>query len=156
MPTRRRANGVGTTLHRVAYRVTGGRVGHHLSDGANVLLLTTTAPGGHPRTWPLRYARDCESWLVVPAASAGGAPDWLADVGAVPDVVVQVRGRRFPATAVVVDGEARDALWWTFARRYPDVDRPDGVTEARPPVVVLRERSRDTADVLPADLLLGT
>ena len=155
MPTRTQGIGVGRTLHRVAYRVSGGRVGHHLADGADVLLLTTTDPDGRARSHALWYARDCESWLVVPVDGAGpSTPDWLRDVQAAPDVVVQVGGRRFAATAVVVDGPARDTLWWTVARRYPELSSAVGPDDAPPPVVVLRAQSRDRADVRRADQLL--
>jgi deazaflavin-dependent oxidoreductase (nitroreductase family) len=156
MNSRSRANRMGVKIHRAAYRLTSGRIGHHLADGADVLLLTTTGRRtARPHTTPLRYVRDCESWLVVPLEEAGAAPEWLRNIEEGSDVVVQVGGRRFAATAVIVDGDARAVLWWTVARRYPDLEALDGGGGEPLPVVVLRARSRDTADVPPADLLLG-
>jgi deazaflavin-dependent oxidoreductase (nitroreductase family) len=74
--------------------------------GRDVLLLTTTgAKSGEPRTHPLVYTRDGDRYLVI--ASKGGAPthpSWYHNLRAHPEVTVEVGPERFRAKATPVAG----------------------------------------------------
>ena len=52
-------------LHQKIYVRSGGRIGHRLANTRNLLLYTTGARTGQPRTNALAYARDGSSYDVV-------------------------------------------------------------------------------------------
>ncbi len=116
------------TVHDTIHRRTNGRVGHRLPGmPPNLLLHSTGAKSGQPRTNTLTYANAGNDYLIV--ASNGGAhryPAWYHNVTAHPDVQVNVGGRRFPATARVIGPEDADyARLWDIvnannANRYRD------------------------------------
>jgi len=74
--------------------------------GRDVLLLTTTgAKSGQPRTHPLVYTRDGDRYVVI--ASKGGAPthpSWYQNLRANPEVTVEVGPEAFRAKATPVTG----------------------------------------------------
>ena len=82
-------------------------------EGRRMLLLTTTgAKSGQPRTSPVAYVSDGERLVVV--GSNGGTeihPNWYHNLLAHPQVTVEVGSETFDATAVVVQGEERQRLW---------------------------------------------
>src|SRR5438034_1014549 len=64
-------------VHRMLYRLTGGRVGQKSAQGPMLLLTTTGRKSGQPRTQPLLYMPDGDNYVVV--ASNGGRdqpPAW--------------------------------------------------------------------------------
>ena len=69
--------------------------------GRDVLLLTTTgAKSGEPRTHPLACMRDGERYLII--ASKGGAPthpSWYHNLRKHPEVTVEVGPEKFQAQA---------------------------------------------------------
>lgn len=91
-------------VHQAIYDWSDGRVGHGMLGVPCLLLRTTGRRSGKTRTSALVYARDGDDYVVV--ASLGGSdhpPAWLHNVRADPAIGVQVRRRRFPATATVVE-----------------------------------------------------
>jgi deazaflavin-dependent oxidoreductase (nitroreductase family) len=94
------------------YRETGGRLSGVLA-GQQVLLLTHKgARTGTIRTTPLGYFDDFGTPVVF--ASSMGAPkhpQWYFNLVANPDVAVELGDAQFAATARVVEGAERDALW---------------------------------------------
>lgn len=75
--------------------------------GAPVLLLTTTgAKSGQPRTTPLIYLRDGDSLIVV-GSNFGGErhPAWSGNLLAEPKAVVAIGGRRVPVVAQLLVGQ---------------------------------------------------
>jgi len=128
--------------HVARYRETDGEVGY-VWNGATCLLLTVTGRrSGQPRTVPLIYAADGDRSIVI--ASKGGAPDhprWYENLAANPNVEVQIRGERFPATARTVTGAERDHCWRVAAAQWPSYDDYQKRTSRIIPVVVL-ERAR--------------
>jgi deazaflavin-dependent oxidoreductase (nitroreductase family) len=87
-------------LHEGIYRGTGGRIGHRLLGVPCLLLHTTGARTGQPRTSALVYLADGADCVVV--ASNGGedrAPGWLHNVRAHPEVELQIGPRRLAARA---------------------------------------------------------
>ena len=97
--------------HVRRYEETDGEVGHEW-NGATCLVLTTTGRKTGLHQFALIYARDGDNYLVV--ASLGGAPrhpGWYLNLGANPDVTVQVKGDRFAARARTATPEERPRLW---------------------------------------------
>src|SRR5690348_14317356 len=94
------------------FRANEGKVGGPFK-GAPLLLLTTTgAKSGQPRTSPLMYLPDGERMLIF--ASKGGAPtnpDWYHNLMAHPQATVEVGTETFNVTATPVTGEERDRLY---------------------------------------------
>jgi len=120
------------------YRANGGQVTGQFA-GAPLLLLTTTgAKSGQPRTAPVAYTADGDRLLVI--ASKGGAPthpDWYHNLVANPEVTVEVGTETFPARATVPDGEERDRLFNQMAAQMAGFADYQRNTTRRIPVVVL-------------------
>jgi deazaflavin-dependent oxidoreductase (nitroreductase family) len=104
-----------STLHRVVFQATSGRVGRRLVDN-NILLLTTI--GRHTKkahTVPLLYLDDGTGLIVI--ASWGGRPrnpQWYDNLAHDPRVEVELPGRRFEATATPL-AEPERSVWWNRA-----------------------------------------
>lgn len=122
------------------YRANGGRVGGAMA-GMDLLLLTTTgARSGKPRSILTLHHRDGDRYLVV-ASNFGKPrhPDWYHNLVSTPEVTVEVEGERFAADAVVLDGAERDRAFETVARRYPFyAGYQAGVTRTIPVVALTR------------------
>jgi len=79
--------------------------------GSPVLLLTTTgAKSGLPRTTPLVFARDGDSVVVV-GSNFGQEhhPAWTGNLLRTPQATVTIGGKDIPVTAERLDGEAAEA-----------------------------------------------
>jgi F420H(2)-dependent quinone reductase len=101
-------------LHEALYKRSGGRVGHRMIGVPSLLLTTTGAKTGNPRTSALVYARDGADYLLV--ASNGGSdapPAWLHNIRRRPVVEIQIGRRRMSGTARVIEStdEEYDRLW---------------------------------------------
>jgi deazaflavin-dependent oxidoreductase (nitroreductase family) len=101
-------------FHQKLYVGSNGRVGHRMMGVPTLLLRTTGRRSGATRTNALVYARDGEDYLVV--ASNGGAdqpPAWLYNLGAKPEVEIQVAKDRYTGTARIVEPTDADyeRLW---------------------------------------------
>jgi deazaflavin-dependent oxidoreductase (nitroreductase family) len=101
-------------IHEQLYRRTDGRIGHRMIGVPTLLLRTTGRRSGVTRTNSLVYARDGAGYLVV--ASNGGAdrpPAWLHNLGANPNVEIQIARERRKGTAKVVEptDPDYDRLW---------------------------------------------
>ncbi|BBZ12851.1 nitroreductase family deazaflavin-dependent oxidoreductase [Mycobacterium branderi] len=129
-------------IHDMIYQKTNGWVGHRIPGAPPSLLLHTTgAKTGRPRTTSLTYARDGDSYLIV--ASNGGAdtyPGWYHNLRKRPDVEINVGPKRFGVTArrVMPGDPDYDRLWEIVnkpnANRYKAYQR----RTSRPiPVIVL-------------------
>jgi F420H(2)-dependent quinone reductase len=132
-------------LHDAIYKGTNGRIGHRIPGAPPSLLLHTTgAKTGKPRTTSLTYARDGDSYLIV--ASKGGdprAPGWYHNLRADPKVEINVGTKRSGVTAKPVLPQDPDyaRLWQIVnknnANRYQNYQK----RTSRPiPVVVLSRR----------------
>ncbi|MCC8250429.1 nitroreductase family deazaflavin-dependent oxidoreductase [Saccharothrix luteola] len=122
------------------YRANGGRVGGAMA-GMDLLLLTTTgARSGKPRSILTLYYGDGDRYLVV-ASNFGKPrhPDWYHNLVSTPEVTVEVAGEQFAAHAVVLDGAERDQAFDTVAGRYPFyAGYQAGVTRTIPVVALIR------------------
>jgi deazaflavin-dependent oxidoreductase (nitroreductase family) len=108
-------------LHTIAYRASGGRIGHTIPGvGGKMLLLDHIgARSGDARTSPLLYFRDRENVVVV--ASKGGFPKhpaWFHNLRAHPETTVQIGSERRPVRARVATPEERERLWPRAVEAY--------------------------------------
>jgi deazaflavin-dependent oxidoreductase (nitroreductase family) len=89
-------------------------------EGRPVMVLTTTgAKSGEPRTAVVTFSRDGDDYVVV--GSKSGAPEdpaWFTNFVANPVVTVEADGRSFQAKATVAEGADRDALWDRHAAEH--------------------------------------
>jgi F420H(2)-dependent quinone reductase len=138
-PVLRRAMG----LHTLAYRASGGRIGHRLPGlRAPMLLLDHVgAKSGIKRTSPLLYIPDGENVAII--ASKGGHPRhpaWFHNLKANPETTAQVGRERRPIRARIAEGEERQRLWERATELYPGYRDYQARTDREIPVVVLEPR----------------
>ena len=120
------------------FRANGGKVSGMFERSPLVILTTTGAQSGQPRTFPVVYTRDGERLVVV--ASKGGSdqnPAWYHNLVAHPTVTVELPDETYQARAVVVEGDDRDRLYRAHADRMPQFDEYQAKTARRIPVVAL-------------------
>lgn len=120
------------------FRANEGRVGGMFQGMPMVLLTTTGARTGLPRTSPLAYLRDGDRLLVF--GSKGGAdvhPQWYGNLLADPKVTVEVGDERFTATATPLAGEERDRLWQAQVTANPAFGAYEQKTTRVIPVIAL-------------------
>jgi deazaflavin-dependent oxidoreductase (nitroreductase family) len=81
--------------------------------GRPVMVLTTTgAKSGEPRTAIVTFTRDGDDYIVV--GSNSGEPEdpaWFTNLVANPVVTVETDHQTFQARATIAEGADRDALW---------------------------------------------
>jgi deazaflavin-dependent oxidoreductase (nitroreductase family) len=120
------------------FRENEGKVGGPF-EGAPLLLLTSTgAKSGQPRTSPMMYLPDGGRYLVF--ASKGGAPtnpDWYHNLVAHPDASIEVGTERFGVKATVITGAERDELYARQAELYPGFAEYEAKTTRTIPVIAL-------------------
>src|ERR1044072_5190775 len=99
--------------HTRRYLESGGEDGHEWRPGVPTLLLTTTGrKSGVQRRTALIYGRDTADHVVVaPKGAAPEQPAWSLNLGAAPEVEIQVLDKVVPATARTVHGAERERLW---------------------------------------------
>jgi deazaflavin-dependent oxidoreductase (nitroreductase family) len=123
------------------FRANGGEVGGELSSTPLLLLRTTGAKTGRPRTTPLAYHRAGDRLYVI--ASAGGAPAhpaWYLNLRAHPTVTVEVGVERFDATATVLEGAERDRVFAAIVDRSPMAGSYQARAGRTIPVIALDRR----------------
>ena len=111
-----------------------------------LLLLTTTgARSGLPRTTPLLYSTDGDRLVVI--ASKGGEPthpDWYHNLLAHPEATVEVGGEAFPVRAEVAQGAERRRLFDQQAAQMPFFAEYERTTRRAIPVVILTRSDTST------------
>lgn len=124
------------------FRANGGKVGGQFA-GAPLLLLTTTgAKSGEPRTRPLAYLSD-GGRIYVFAGNRGAPtnPSWYHNLIAHPDVTVELGTETFEARAIVMDSTEEDRLWSIQLQKMPTLaELREKITRKFP--VVLLERKK--------------
>ena len=91
-----------------------------LAGFPHLIITTTGARTGAPRTTALAYSRDGSRYVI--AATAGGAPthpSWYHNLVAHPEVTVEVDGRSVEATAQPAEGDERARLWELHVATLP-------------------------------------
>jgi deazaflavin-dependent oxidoreductase (nitroreductase family) len=128
--------------HTVAYRLTGGLIGHRFPGAPPSLLLDHVgAKSDTKRTTPLTYLRDGDDFVIV--ASKGGYPknpSWFYNLRAHPDTTIQVGSRRRPVHARVATPEERTRLWPKVVDLYSGYAGYQERTGREIPLVILEPR----------------
>jgi len=130
------------TLHRTAYRLTGGRFGLRpptSSQWGMLRLKTIGRRSGKERIAILGYIEDGQN-LVIPAMNGWADPEpaWWLNLQAHPSATIEMPGGRRQVIARTAVGEERDRLW----RRLVDLGS-SAYTDAN-----AATRSRETAIVV--------
>lgn len=111
-------------VDRWLQRKTGGRITIIGRSALPTLLLTTQGrKSGLPRTVPLIYAPDGDSFVVT--ASNWGQqnhPAWSGNLLACDEATVSLDGREIPVRAALADGAERDRVWPLVTRVWPAYD----------------------------------
>jgi deazaflavin-dependent oxidoreductase (nitroreductase family) len=111
----------GTRLHAAIYRLTRGRVLGRVGGQPVLLLETVGRRTGQPRTTPVQYLADGDTFVVV-ASNAGAArpPAWYLNLRASPHAQVHVGERTIDVRAQEAAGQERAELWQrlTAGNRY--------------------------------------
>ena len=103
-----------------------------------MILRTTGAKTGKPRTAIVTYTRDGDRYVI--AGSKSGAPThpaWYYNLVADPSVTVEAGGETFPARARVAKGDERARLWDRHAAERPEFREYPSMTDRVIPVIVL-------------------
>jgi deazaflavin-dependent oxidoreductase (nitroreductase family) len=124
------------------FRANEGKVGG-MFEGANMVLITTTgAKSGQPRTNPLMYLPDGDRIVIF--GSNGGAdshPAWFHNVKANPDIAVEVGTDKYDATAQQVEDRTdRDALYARIVAIAPGFGEYEKNTDRLIPVVAVNRK----------------
>jgi deazaflavin-dependent oxidoreductase (nitroreductase family) len=128
------------TLHlldRPLMKVTGGRLSSVV--GYPSLLLTTTgARSGQPRTVPLLYV-DLGERLGIIGSRFGSTkhPGWYHNLRADPRATVEIKGERREYRAREADEDERSEIWSRGVNMYPGYDKYKSRAGRRIPVMVL-------------------
>ncbi len=106
---------------RILRRVTGGRL---IVSGVlvpSLVLRSTGAKSGEPRSVELMYTPDGAGGAIVAGTSFARAqhPAWTANLAAHPDAEVVVRGRAYRVRADRIPEADRDAAWARIGRQWP-------------------------------------
>lgn len=120
------------------FRANGGTVSGQFAGSSLLLLTTTGARSGQPRTTPLVYSRDGDRLVII--ASKGGAPtnpDWYHNLVAHPEATVEQGRDQFQVRAIILEGQERERLFNQIAARMPGFAAYQRNTTRQIPVVVL-------------------
>jgi len=120
------------------FRKNNGNVGGKFEGKPILLISTTGAKSGKPRTSPLMYLADGDRWLIF-ASKAGSSrnPDWFHNLIANPQVTVEVGVETVQVKAVVADPEERDILYARQVGPHPQFGEYEQRTTRKIPVVIL-------------------
>ncbi|MRH90509.1 nitroreductase family deazaflavin-dependent oxidoreductase [Nocardia sp. SYP-A9097] len=120
------------------FRANGGKVGGQFAGHELLLLTTTGAHSGEPRTWPLGFYIDDDRWVVF--AANGGRPNrpgWYYNLVAHPEATVEVGTETLPVQAVVTTGAERERLWVRSVEAFPFIADFQAKVPWKIPVITL-------------------
>ncbi len=120
------------------FRANAGRVGGNFEGAPMVIITTTGAKSGQPRTLPLVYLPDSDR-VVIFASKAGAPtnPDWYHNIVANPNLTVEVSSETYEAVAEEITGEERDRLFAAQVAAMPGFQTYAYNTTRLIPVVAL-------------------
>jgi len=135
-------------VHRVALRLTGGRIGWHVAKMPVLELTTTGRKTGTPRTVLLTSPVQLGSTYVVVASRGGDDkhPAWYLNLLADSRVSVSVGGKPArPMEARVAAADEREKLWPKITTDYQNYADYQSKTERQIPLVLLVPSTPDSA-----------
>jgi deazaflavin-dependent oxidoreductase (nitroreductase family) len=133
---------VGTGIHRLLLRGTGGRLGGRLAGMPVVLLTTTGRRTGRRRTTVLTTPVHDDDRVVLVASYGGDDrhPAWFLNLREHPDVEVEMDGRSRPMRARMATDDEKGDLWPQVVAAYGGYSGYQARTDREIPVVVLERR----------------
>jgi deazaflavin-dependent oxidoreductase (nitroreductase family) len=120
------------------FRRTGGHVGGNFAGAPLLLLHTTGAKSGQPRTNPVMYQQVGDAFAVF--ASAAGDDDdpaWFRNVVANPSVTAEIGTETLRLKARVLDADEREPIWQRQKQEQPGFADYERQTSRTIPVVLL-------------------
>ena len=123
------------------FRANGGNVGGQFAGVPLLLLTTTGAKSGEPRTRPLAYLS--EGGRIYVFAGNRGAPtnpSWYHNLVAHPDVTVELGTETFEARAIVLDSAEGERLGRIQLQKIPALGELQAKITRRVPVVLLERK----------------
>lgn len=120
------------------FRATNGQVTGQFAGRPLLLLTSTGAKSGQPRTMPLVYSKDGDNLVII--ASKGGAdtnPDWYYNLVANPEATIELPGETFQVRARETAGEERRRLYDAQAAQMPTFADYEKKTTREIPLFVL-------------------
>lgn len=130
--------------HVARYIASGGRDGYDDNpNGAPTLILFTQGRRtGREIATPLYYGEADGRYVVIASYAGSDAhPTWYLNLVAEPNVEVQIRDERFPATARTAEGDERERYWSVLADRFAFYNDYAKATEREIPVVIIERRA---------------
>jgi deazaflavin-dependent oxidoreductase (nitroreductase family) len=120
-------------------RAHGGRAASGPMAGKPLIVLTTTgARTGEPRTSIVTYHRDGDRYAI--AASMSGAPKhpaWYHNLIANPEATIEVDNETFKVRATDTSGAERDRLWDEHVAELPEFGEYPKKTDRTIPMLLL-------------------
>jgi len=128
------------TLHimdRPLMRLTGGRVSS-VSGYPSLLLTTTGAKSGLPRTVPLLYVEAGEGIAIIGSRFGSTRhPGWYHNLRARPEAEVEIGGERRRYAAREADDDERAEIWRRAVEMYPGYEKYRSRAGRTIPVIIL-------------------
>lgn len=111
---------LGPIIDPTVSRIGDGSLMRSLYGLPGMVLHTTGAKSGKPRSNPLLYARDGDDFIVV-GTNFGQPkhPAWTANLRAHPAAAVEVAGVTLPVTAQLIEGAAWQEIFDRLVAVYP-------------------------------------
>jgi deazaflavin-dependent oxidoreductase (nitroreductase family) len=124
----------------VEFRANGGQVAGRKYP--LILLTTTGAKSGLPRTTPLNYSTDGEHIIVIASKAASPThPDWYHNLVANPEATIELGDERFQVRARVAEGQERERLFNAQAELMPFFAEYQQNTARQIPVIIFERIS---------------
>lgn len=111
-------------IDRAVSRLTGGRFTMSGLTVPTLVLTTTGARSGQPRTTALATLPEDDGSFLVVGSNAGAErhPAWTGNLLAHPRATVVHRGRTLDVDAHLLEGDARAAAWTRLVEHWPSYD----------------------------------
>ncbi|MDG4663710.1 nitroreductase family deazaflavin-dependent oxidoreductase [Mycobacterium sp. 236(2023)] len=123
------------------FRANHGRVGGQFEGAPLLILHSTGAKSGEPRTNIMMYLADDDRYLIFASkAGADDNPAWYWNLKAHPDVRIEVGDDVLDVRATELDREERDRKYALQAQRYPGFAEYEQKTSRVIPVIALTRR----------------
>jgi deazaflavin-dependent oxidoreductase (nitroreductase family) len=124
------------------YRANGGRMTGRWEGRLLLLLTTTGAKTGQLRTSPVTYLEgDGRYYVFASKGGSGSHPDWYRNLATNPAVKVEMGEETFEATATVLRGAERDAIYEKQTLVMPQFgEYQSGISRTIPVVALTRIR----------------